>query len=384
MTEQAANGVGVLDRIEYQINTSFLRFIRFLIFPIGVSCMVVAGYFLIQGFLQIGGNDSAKNMWIVLGILFQIGESACFVSAAAFTNHSLYWRYSALGFGILLFMMSIGVMTLAQKTAMFAGENQATAVDQQRNHIQSQIDSLDELIASYRLNAEKQSQSIYAQSRALGQESLNKAAELEEKKLVLSNELFALTVSRKQTSMDFFTKVEGMFGYDAQKTEFAFYVARSLFVEGLGIFLMALGAHQYSRNNHMFSNTEGVTIQKMATNKRNVKKKKVASKKNKNSVGSEPPANDIKIAEERDEAKEASRGSVVTFPSKKTELSTELVDVDNDIEDYTNKILALRSKEKINRFGRESIRKALNEHHNIQIGSAKAKEVAERVKKFLE
>lgn len=375
ISSAAVAGVGVLDRIEYQINTSFLRFIRFLIFPIGVSCMIVAGYFLIQGFLQISGNESASTMWIVLGILFQIGESACFVSAAAFTNHSMLWRYSALGFGILLFLMSIGVMTLAQKTAMFAGENSASAIDQQREQINAQISSFDELIASYRLNAEKQSKSIYAESRKLGQESLNKAMELEERKMALSSKLFMLSSKRKQTSMDFFTRIEEMFGYDAQKTEFAFYVARSLFVEGLGIFLMALGAHQYSRHSHVV-----VELDK-AQAKNTIVKKRSKTRKFINKSFQEELKQESDHHLGQNNSRVVSQGSVVSFPASKAELSTN--NSNDEIEDFASKILSLYRQNKIDRFGRESIRKALNEHYDIQIGSARAQEVAARVKKLL-
>ena len=165
------------------------------IFIIGLACMSVAGYFLIEGLSQFSGSNAAKRMLIVGGILFQITESICFISASALTYHSLTWRYTLFGLGLVLFSFSIGVMTLAQKTALQTGEAQAQAIDEKRDYIRKQIDSLDRGIASYRFNAEKQSRSIYKDSRALGQDSLNRAINQEEKKQALSEELFKLFYS---------------------------------------------------------------------------------------------------------------------------------------------------------------------------------------------
>jgi len=78
----------------------------------------------------------------------------------------------------VLFGFSIAVMTFAQKAALETGESTAAAIDERRADIRQQIASLDDLIMSYRLNAEKQSKSIYANSRELGQDSINKATEL--------------------------------------------------------------------------------------------------------------------------------------------------------------------------------------------------------------
>ena len=213
------------------------------IFIIGLACMSVAGYFLIEGLSQFSGGHTAKRMLIVGGILFQITESVCFISASALTYHSLRWRYILFALGIVLFSFSIAVMTLAQKTALQTGEAQAQAIDEKREYIRQQISSLDEVIGSYRFNAEKQSKSIYKDSRALGQDSLNRATELEEKKLTLSEELFRLNESRRQTSSDFFQRLEEVLGLPATSTEFYFLVIRSLLLELCGIILMSFGAN---------------------------------------------------------------------------------------------------------------------------------------------
>jgi len=213
------------------------------IFIIGLACMSVAGYFLIEGLSQFSGSNAAKRMLIVGGILFQITESICFISASALTYHSLTWRYTLFGLGLVLFSFSIGVMTLAQKTALQTGEAQAQAIDEKRDYIRKQIDSLDRGIASYRFNAEKQSKSIYKDSRALGQDSLNRAINQEEKKQALSEELFKLNEARRQTSSDFFTRIEDVTGLPANSTEFYFLLIRSLLLELCGIILMSFGAN---------------------------------------------------------------------------------------------------------------------------------------------
>jgi hypothetical protein len=213
------------------------------IFCIGLACMGVAGYFLIEGLSQFAGGGTAKNMLIVGGVLFQITESVCFIAASALTYHSLRWRYILFSLGSVLFLFSIGVMTLAQKTALQTGEAQAQAIDEKRDHLRSQIASLQQVIDSYRLNAEKQSKSIYKDSRALGQDSINRAAELEERKMQLSEELFKYNSLRRQTSSDFFYRLQEVTGLPQKSTEFYFLVVRSLLLEMSGIILMSFGAN---------------------------------------------------------------------------------------------------------------------------------------------
>jgi len=213
------------------------------IFTIGLACMTVAGYFLVEGLSQFSGSGGARNMLIVGGVLFQITESLCFISASALTHHSLQWRLVLFALGAILFCFSIGVMTLAQKTALQTGEAQAQANDERREHIRSQMASLQEVIDSYRANAASQSRSIYKDSRALGQDSINRAAEMEERKLLLSEELFKLNSDRQQTSSDFFLRLEEVTGLPQKSTEFYFLVLRSLLLETSGIILMSFGAN---------------------------------------------------------------------------------------------------------------------------------------------
>lgn len=219
------------------------RSMQSIIFLVGMSAMVVAGWYLIEGMLHFAGDETSKRVFIAAGIIFQITESICFIAAAALTAGSIYWRMSLVLLGTLLFLFSITVMTLAQKATLQSGESEANALEQQISAIQKQIASLDEMIAGYRLNAEKQSQSIFANSRELGQDSLNRATELEQQKLDLSNSLFNLTSAKRQTSSDFFEQLEKIIGLPALQTEFYFLVTRSLLLELCGIFLMAFAAY---------------------------------------------------------------------------------------------------------------------------------------------
>lgn len=217
--------------------------------------MAVAGYFLIEGLSQFAGSGGGKRMLIVGGVLFQITESICFIAASALTYHSLRWRYILFSLGVVLFSFSIAVMTLAQKTALQTGESQAQANDEQREHIRKQIASLQQVIDSYRFNAEKQSRSIYKDSRALGQDSINRAAELEDRKIQLSEQLYTLNTARRQTSSDFFQHLEEVTGLSKKTTEFYFLVLRSLLLELSGIILLSFGANLRAYNNLVISSS---------------------------------------------------------------------------------------------------------------------------------
>jgi len=219
------------------------RSIQFAIFLVGLAAMIVSGWYLIEGMLHFAGDDESKRVFIAAGIIFQITESICFISAAALSNKHISWRLSLFLLGCVLFFFSITVMTLAQKATLQSGENETSALNDQIDATKSQVASLNEMIAAYRLNAEKQSKSIYANSRELGQDSLNRATELESKKLDLSEKLYTLSSSRKQTSSDFFGQLESIIGFPAKQMEFYFLVSRSLLLELCGIFLLSFAAY---------------------------------------------------------------------------------------------------------------------------------------------
>jgi len=210
-------------------------------FLLGMVAMGIAGYFLIVGLSKFGGDDTTRNILIVGAILFQIIESFCFVAAAGFAHHSRFWKTLLFALGFTLFMFSLLVMTLAQKTALQSSEVEAETIDAKTAFLAEQISSYESLIVGYRHNAEKQSRSIYKDSRQAGQDSLNKAAALEEKKLILSDELFALRNQRKQTSMDFFRQLEILIGVDATKLEWYFLIGRAILFELCGIILLSFG-----------------------------------------------------------------------------------------------------------------------------------------------
>ena len=213
------------------------------IFSVGLCAMIVSGWYLIEGMLHFAGDDRSKNVFIAGGIIFQVTESICFIAATAFISRSWLWRGSLFSLGVTLFVFSIAVMTLAQKATLQAGDNQAKALDLQIQAIEEQIKSLDNVIVGYRLNAEKQSNSVYANSRELGQDSLNRATEIEEKKIQMADRLFELQGTRRQTSADFFLQLEKIIGLPALKTEFYFLMIRSVLMELCGIVLMAFAAH---------------------------------------------------------------------------------------------------------------------------------------------
>ena len=218
----------------------------YLVLSVGACFMIAAAYLLIQGLSRFSGETGSQNIFIVFGVLFQIGESVCFIAAARQSHHSKLWRVGLLMLGIILFSFSISVMTLAQKATMQVGINAASAVDEQRNYLREQIESLDRSINSYRFNAESQSKSIYKDSRALGQDSLNRAIALEEQKRSLSAQLFNLSNERRETSADFFARLENIVGWPAETTEFYFLVLRSLLIELCGVLFLAYGSYAIS------------------------------------------------------------------------------------------------------------------------------------------
>jgi len=218
----------------------------YLVLSVGACFMIAAAFLLIQGLSRFSGESGSQNIFIVFGILFQIGESVCFIAAARQSHHSRLWRAGLLMLGIVLFSFSISVMTLAQKASMQVGINAASAVDEQRNYLRNQLESLDRSISSYRFNAESQSKSIYKDSRALGQDSLNRASALEEQKRALSAQLFELSNERRETSADFFARLETIVGWPAETTEFYFLVLRSFLIELCGVLFLAYGSYAIS------------------------------------------------------------------------------------------------------------------------------------------
>jgi hypothetical protein len=359
------------------------KFIPAMFLFVGVSCMIVAGYFLIEGLLQFGGSAAAKRMLIVAGVLFQITESLCFISSAALANHSLTWRHSMFLLGSVLFCFSIAVMTFAQKAALETGEAQAAAIDERRNDIREQLSSLDELIASYRLNAEKQSKSIYGTSRQLGQDSINKATELAKTKMEFSQKLFKLNESRRQTSLDFFEKLQQITGLEATQTEFWFLFSRSFLLEICGIMLMSFGAYLFSIRAAI--NTQ----QNQPKNRSTTKKRSKVSKKKKPNIKSE------KIRENKLKAAYAGGNNVSLLrPVANLEPNKELTEQPpNDdleryaerkvLESYAEKIAALYQSSRLKTLSREDVQKSLQDHHEIQIDQLKAERVVELVKRRL-
>ena len=228
------------------IQSRFQGHFSYLVLIIGACFMIAAAFLLIQGLSRFSGDSGSQNIFIVFGVLFQIGESVCFIAAARQSHHSKLWRAGLLMLGIILFSFSISVMTLAQKATMQVGINAASAVDEQRNYLREQIESLDRSINSYRFNAESQSKSIYKDSRALGQDSLNRTIELEEKKRALSDQLFALSNERRESSADFFARLETIVGWPADTTEFYFLVLRSVLIELCGVLFLAYGSYSIS------------------------------------------------------------------------------------------------------------------------------------------
>lgn len=220
---------------------SFSRFVAFhnWVIALGALIMVYAGYYLVLGFSQIDVAQDSKTMFVLFGVFIQCMEAVCFFGATVTRN--MAWRIALIAFGIPLFAVSVFFMTIAQMSSLEDGERQAQSVDMRASQLKDQIASLDTTIAGYRLNAEKQSQSKFAQSRALGMEALKEAQRLEDQKNKLSQELFALTQQRKTTSSDLFGQAGSAIGVTI--TGYHFYLLRSFLLELGSILILSFGGY---------------------------------------------------------------------------------------------------------------------------------------------
>ncbi|MDH5327666.1 MAG: hypothetical protein OEY58_19605 [Gammaproteobacteria bacterium] len=217
------------------------RFVAFhnWVIALGALIMVYAGYYLVLGFSQIDVAQDSKTMFVLFGVFIQCMEAVCFFGATVTRN--MAWRFALIAFGIPLFAVSVFFMTIAQMSSLEDGERQAQSVDMRATQLRDQIASLDTTIAGYRLNAEKQSQSKFAQSRALGMEALKEAQRLEDQKNQLSQELFALTQQRKTTSSDLFGQAGSAIGVSI--TGYHFYLLRSFLLELGSILILSFGGY---------------------------------------------------------------------------------------------------------------------------------------------
>ncbi len=347
---------------------------------IGLLCMVVAGYFLIEGLLQFGGGDAAKRMLIVAGILFQVTESLCFISAAGLAAHSMRWRHSMFLLGLVLFSFSIAVMTFAQKAALETGEAEASAIDEQRKQVREQLTSLDELITSYQLNAERQSKSIFADSRRLGQDSINKATELAEKRMSLTEKLYGLTESRRQTSHDFFIKLEEVTGLNALKTEFWFLFIRSFLLEICGIMLMSFGSHLLSRRKEWMDAQQISTVlapmPKALLEKSSSKKSKPKAKELLESTWDDFSGENVALLRPQktlrvDEDDEAEKSDFERFAERKI------------LESYAMKLAELYQQSQLKSLNRDAVKEALDSYYDIHVDNQNAAKVATIAKEYL-
>lgn len=399
---------------------TFFSFSTIFIF-VGAACMVAAGFLLIEGLSRFSGDDSTRNILIVIGILFQVSESLCFMASAALTK-SFVWRVSLFCLGVVLFTASIGVMTLAQKTAIEAGETTARAIDEQTNHLRSQIQSLDESIASYRDNAEKQSQSIYAQSRALGQDSINRAVELENEKRILSDKLFELTQQRQGTSSDFFQRLEEVTGLPAKSTEFYFLAMRSLLIELCGVVLLSFGAYLSRERGWHFrqspydpSQTSVLKTTTVPTETDSIDSPSYTGNNSISSLESSvakptnladldttglplPSEHDVLIEPEAMDEQTSKMveklESALSKPNqywanenirhlRELRIETDGIDEQQELEQLTTVVHRLYREGEITTLGRDTVRKAVSDHCDKNIGSRKAMEISRAVKKRL-
>lgn len=335
---------------------------RAVIFLVGFACMVLSGYFLVIGLSQFAVNESVKVILAASAVTLQIAESACFMIAAAMPSPFKKIRAALFAGGSIIFIFSIAVVTVAQKAVFQESEVSANASDTMTKNIEGQIANLDATIASYRLNGEKQSRSIYPESRAKGQESLDKAAKLTEKQEALSAKLFDLQKQRSVTGMDVYHKLEKILGIDAENMELGFIVVRSLLLETIGVLFLSLPGYLKT-----LTPTAPENKPEKREPEEKPKKPEEPSKATPKTIMPAKPDNRITSINSRRPIKKPGKNK--QYPER-------------DILAMAEKMLILLDQGKIKSAGRDTVISALAEHHDIRIGAGPAMRVVEKVKEL--
>jgi hypothetical protein len=236
------------------------------------------------------------------------------------------------------------------------------------------------LIISYRLNAERQSKSIFADSRRLGQDSINKATELSEKRMALTEKLYGLTESRRQTSKDFFIKLEEVTGLNALKTEFWFLFIRSFLLEICGIMLMSFGSHLLSRQKTWTTTQEiqlGTTAPaRIILDKGNAKKPKPKAKELLESTWDDFSGENVAVLRPQktlsvNEDEEADKSDFERFAERKI------------LESYAMKLAELYQQSQLKSLNRDAVKEALDSYYDIHVDNQNAAKVATIAKEYL-
>lgn len=351
------------NQLEYNQVLIFSAHHRAVIFLVGFACMVLSGYFLVIGLSQFAVNESIKVILAASAVTLQIAESACFMIAAAMPSPFKKIRAALFVGGSIIFIFSIAVVTVAQKAVFQESEVSANANDTMKKNIEGQIANLDATIASYRLNGEKQSRSIYPESRAKGQESLDEATKLMEKREALSEQLFELQKQRSVTGMDVYRKLEKVLRIDAENIELGYILVRSLLLETIGVLFLSLPGY--------LKTLEPTAPEKKPARREREKKPQKLESGDKPSpqqtLPPTPPDNRItSINSRRPIQKPATKNR---YPER-------------DIVAMAEKIIVLLDEGKIKRTGRDAVITALSEYHDISIGTGPAMRVSEKVKQL--
>ena len=362
--------------LEKLIFSKFLIFGIVGLFLLGCSIMCVSGYFFAVGLSTFASKPEYKTIYVLSAILFQLSEASCFSLLASLPSQYKKIKFSLLIGGMIIVAFSIITMIFSQKAISEESLKNATDQDDKSANIQKQIDNIDKTIAAYRQNAEQQSKSIYKESRAAGQESLNISMKLMERRDKLVQEKFNVDKNRQVTNIDVYDKLGRNIGVGKDILDTSIISVRSIMLEFFGVFFLSIASflirETYSKqtesippvsNIHISDIPESFVgypiIQKQTDSPVEEKKIIEYTRKQEKSTQQVIPIN---------------AGRIIKKPPPNTKYP------ESDIITMAEKILLLKHHGKIKNIVRDSVIKSLNEHCNIKIGSTTAMRVVKNIK----
>lgn len=213
----------------------------YLLYFIGFISMLTASYLVINSFTLLAGEND-KWIFIIVGIVIQVSEAIVFPIFSSLPNNHRISKSILLITGFLLVTVSITGMVFSQIHTFAAQDNAQSNLNEQISRLNSSVNEINRTKESYLDNSKKQSASVYRESRALGQDSINRAAELDEKKRVLEEELKPLIKLKNSATDNTFAKLEKTLNIPKEDIEFYFVILRAVVLEFCGIIWLSLAA----------------------------------------------------------------------------------------------------------------------------------------------
>lgn len=197
---------------------------------IGLASSAVTTQFFILGLERTEANTLARNVLISAGILMIVTELASFGLSALLPKkllRALRWRLIACGFVLLSFEGYTIYVT--QVTLEKSSESISNSVSTRMANLRASIASKRKTVAGLRANADGQSRSVFASSRAAGGAALLQAIETERQIEPMAAELASIEAGKTTTITEAIGE-RGMMIYS---------VSRALLISAMGLFMFS-------------------------------------------------------------------------------------------------------------------------------------------------